>query len=95
MEDTVKKAESSKKIETATQNIGLFFNASKTKARHLNLFVENHIHAMNGDEIEKVGDFLFWKATPTFQKTRIEKSWDVFNPLAKKLELSHYHGNES
>ena len=47
------------KIETTTQKIGLFLNASNAKAMHFNPSVESHIHAMNGDEIEKVGDFLY------------------------------------
>ena len=51
MEDTINKAESLHKIETTTQKIGLFFNASKTKAMHFNPSVESHIHAMNGDAL--------------------------------------------
>ena len=60
MKDTINKAESLlHKIETPTQNISLFLNASKTKAMHSNPFVERHIHATNGDEIEKVDDLLY------------------------------------
>ena len=60
MEDTINKVESLlHKIKTATQKIGLFLNASKTKAMHFNSSVESHIHALNGDEIEKVDDFLY------------------------------------
>ena len=41
MEDTINKAESLlHKIETATQNIGLFLSASKTKAMHFNPSLE-------------------------------------------------------
>ena len=54
----INKAESLHKIETATQSIVLFLNPSKTKAMHFNLSVESHIHALNGDEIEKVDDFF-------------------------------------
>ena len=43
MEDTINKAESLlHKIETATQKIGLFFNASKTKVMYFNLSVESY-----------------------------------------------------
>ena len=55
LEGTINKAESLfHKIETTTQKIVLFFNGSKTKAMHFNPSVKSHIHAMNGDEIEKV-----------------------------------------
>ena len=60
MEDTTNKAESLfHKIETETQKIGLFLNASKTKEMPFNPSLESHIHAMNGDEIEKVENFLY------------------------------------
>ena len=60
MEDMINKAKSFLyKIKIATQKIGLFLNANKTKAMHFNPSVESHIHAMNSDEIEKVDDFLY------------------------------------
>ena len=87
MEDTVNKAESLlHKIEITTQNIGLFFNASKTKAMHFNLSLKSHIHAMNGDEIEKVDDFLYLGGYTNSSReinTRIGKSWGALNSLEK------------
>ena len=75
MEDMISKAESLIcKIETATQNIVLFINASKTKAMHFYFSVESHIHAMNGDEIEKVDDFFIWEATPIFHEISAPES---------------------
>ena len=87
MEDTINKAESLlHKIETATQKIGLFLNASKTKAMHFNPSVESHIHALNGNEIEKVDDFLYlggYTNSPQEINTRIGKSWNALNSLGK------------
>ena len=59
MEDTTNKAESLQKIETATQNIGLFINASKTKTLHFNPSGKSRTHAMNGDKVEKLEDFPY------------------------------------
>ena len=57
MEDTINKAEAFfHKVEIATQTIGLFLNASKTKVMHLNP-TANIIRSLNGYEIEKVDDF--------------------------------------
>ena len=85
IEDTINKTESLfHKIETATQKNGLFLNASKNKAMHFNPSVKNHIHALNGDEIEKVDDFLYlWSYTNSSQEinTQIGKSWGAFNSL--------------
>ena len=87
MKETVNKAESLlHKIETATQKIGLFLNASKTKVMYFNLSVESHIHAMNGDEIEKVDDFLYLGGYTNSSReinTRIGKSWNALNSLEK------------
>ena len=87
MKETVNKAESLlHKIETATQKIGLFFNASKTKAIHFNSSVESHIHAMNGDEIEKVDDFLYLGGYTNSSReinTWIVKPWDALNSPEK------------
>ena len=86
MEDTINKAKSFHKIETATQKISLFFNASKTKAMHFNSSVESHIHAMNGDEIEKVDDFLYMVGYTNSSREiniRIGKSWGALNSLEK------------
>ena len=92
MEDTINKAESLlHKIKTATQKIGLFLNASKTKAMHFNPSVESHIHPLNSDEIEKVDDFLYLGSyTNSFRKinTRIEKSWNALNSLE---EIWNFH----
>ena len=74
------------KIETATQNIGLFLNASKTRAMHFNPSVQSHIHALNGDEIEKVDDFLYLGGYTNSSReinTRIVQSWDALNFLKK------------
>ena len=83
MEDTINIAESLlHKIETETHNIGLFLNASKTEAMHLNPSVKSHIHAMNGDEIEKVDDFLYLGGYTNSSReinTRIGKSWGALN----------------
>ena len=77
MEDMINKAESLlHNIESETQKIGLFLNASKTEAMHFNPSVENHIHAMNGDEIEKVDNFLYLGGYTSFSReinTRIRK----------------------
>ena len=60
MEDTINKAEAFlHKVEIATETIGLFLNASKTKVMHLNPTANNIIRSLNGDEIEKVDDFLY------------------------------------
>ena len=87
IEDTINKAESHlHKIETATQKIGLFLYASKTKATHFNPSVECHIHALNGDEIEKVDVFLYLGGYTNSSReinTRIEKSWNTLNSLEK------------
>ena len=53
---------------------------------HFNLFVESHIHAMNGDEIEKVDDFLYLGGYTNFSRdisTSIGKSWGALNSLEK------------
>ena len=87
IEDTINKAESFlHKIETATQKIGLFLNASETKAMHFNPSVESHIHALNGDKIEKVDDFLYLGGYTNSSReinTRIGKSWNALNSLEK------------
>ena len=87
MKDTINKAESFlHKIETATQKIGLFLNASETKAMHFNPSVESHIHALNGDKIEKVDDFLYLGGYTNSSReinTRIVKSWNALNFLEK------------
>ena len=57
-----------------------------TKAMHFNSSLENHIHAMNGDEIEKADDFLNLRDYTNSSRdinTRIEKSWDSLNSLEK------------
>ena len=51
---------------------------------HFNPSVESHIHAMNGDEIEKVDDFLYLRGYTNFSQdinARIEKSCDALNSL--------------
>ena len=87
MEDTIDKAEPLlHKIEIATQSIGLFLNASKTKAMHLNPSSERNIHAMNGDEIEKIDDFLYLGGYTNSSRdinTRIGKAWGALNALEK------------
>ena len=87
MGDTINKSEFLLyKIETTTQKIGLFLNASKTKVMHFNPSVESHIHAMNGDEIEKVDDFLYLGGYTNSSRdisTRIGKSWGALNSQEK------------
>ena len=74
------------KFDTATQNIGFFFNA-----------VKSHIHAMNNGEIAKVDDFLYLGDYTNFSRdinTWIGKSWGTLK-TRKNLELSHYYRKES
>ena len=87
MEDTINKAEAFlHKVEIATQTIGLFLNASKTKVMHLNPTANNIIRSLNGDEIEKVDDFLYlggYTNTTRDIKSRITKAWGALNSLTK------------
>ena len=87
MEDTIYKAEALlHKVEIATQTIGLFLNAGKTKVLHINPTSNNTIHSLNGDEIEKVNDFLYlggYTNTTREINTRIAKAWGALNSLAK------------
>ena len=87
MEDTIDKAETLlHKIEFATQSIGLFLNASKTKAMHLNPTAERNIHSLNGDEIEKVDELLYlggYTSSSRDINTRIGKAWGAINSLEK------------
>ena len=86
-EDTINKAEAfPHKVEIATQTIGLFLNASKTKVMHLNPTANNIIRSLNGDEIEKVDDFLYlggYTNTTRDIKSRITKAWGALNSLTK------------
>ena len=53
---------------------------------HFNPSVESHIHALNGDEIEKVDDFLYLGGYINSSReinTRIGKSWNALNSLEK------------
>ena len=53
---------------------------------HFNPSVESHIHAMYGDKIEKVDDFLFLGGYTNSSReinTRIGKSWGALNSLEK------------
>ena len=53
---------------------------------HFNPSVKSHIHAMKGDKIEKVGDFLYLGGYTNSSReinTRIAKSWDALNSLEK------------
>ena len=48
--------------------------------------VESHIHALNGEKIEKVDDFLYLRGYTNFSReinTRIGKSWGTLNSLEK------------
>jgi len=87
MEDTINKAESLlHKVEVATQTIGLFLNAGKTKVMHINPTTNNTIRATNGDEIERVEDFLYlggYTNTTRDIDSRIGKAWGALNSLAK------------
>ena len=87
MEDTINKAEAFlHKVEIATQTIGLFLNASKTKVMHLNPTANNIIRSLNGDEIEKVDDFLYlggYTNTTRDIKSRITKAWGALNSLTR------------
>ena len=83
MEDTINKAEAFlHKVEIATQTIGLFLNAGKTKVMHLNPTTNNIIRSLNGDEIEKVDDFLYlggYTNTTRDINSRITKAWGALN----------------
>ena len=87
MEDTINKAEAFlHKVEIATQTIGLFLNAGKTKVMHLNPTADNNIRSLNGDEIEKVDDFLYlggYTNTTRDIKSRITKAWGAQNSLTR------------
>ncbi|XP_068680522.1 uncharacterized protein [Montipora foliosa] len=88
MEDTINKAEAFvHKVEIATQTIGLFFlNAGKTKVMHLNPTTNNIIRSLNGDEIEKVDDFLYlggYTNTARDINSRITKAWGALNSLTR------------
>ena len=87
MEDTINKAEAFlHKVEIATQTIGLFLNAGKTKVMHLNPTTNNIIRSLNGDEIEKVDDFLYlggYTNTTRDINSRITKAWGALNSLTR------------
>ena len=93
MEDTINKAESLlHKIETATQKIGLFLNASKTfVAMNFSPSVESHIHALNSDEIEKVDDFGRLHQLFSRNQHPNRKIMGRSQLSRKNLELSHYY----
>ena len=87
VEDTINKAEAFlHKVEIATQTIGLFLNAGKTKVMHLNPNTNNIIRSLNGDEIEKVDDFLYlggYTNTTSDINSRITKAWGALNSLTR------------
>ena len=58
---------------------------------HFNPSVESHIHALNGDEIEKVDDFLYLGGYTNSSReinTRIKKPWNALNS-SEKIWNSH------
>ena len=87
MEDNINKAEAFlRKVEIATQSIGLFLKASKTKVMHLNPTANNIIRSLNGHEIEKVDDFLYlgsYTNTTRDIKSRITKAWGALNSFSR------------
>ena len=86
MEDTINKGEAFlHKVEIATQTIGLFLNAGKTKVMHLNPTANNIIRSLNGDEIEKVDDLCGYTNTTRDISSRITKAWGALNSLTKSF----------
>ena len=91
MENSLLEAESLiHKIESATQSIGLYLNAGKTKFIHINPTSDiEKIHALNGDEIDKVEDFQYLGGfidSSNDINIRIGKAWGALNALSRVWE---------
>ena len=58
----------------------------KPKAVHFNSSVKSNVHAINGDEIEKVDVFFYLRGCTNFSRhiyTQIGKPWKALNFLEK------------
>ena len=74
------------RLELATQTIGLFLNAKKTKYMHLNPTTDFGIQSIGGTQIEKVDDFKYLGAytnTSHDIDTRLAHAWSALNSLNK------------
>lgn len=74
------------RVETATQEVGLYLNASKTKVMHLNPTSTHPLCTINGSEIERVEEFKYlggYTNTVYDVKTRIGQAWGAAHSLRK------------
>lgn len=87
MEKHIKDAEALlHKVESATQAVGLFLNAKKTKYMHQNPSSADPIHALDGSVIEKVDDFKYlggWTDTCHDIEVRKAQAWGAMHALSK------------
>ena len=87
LEDNIEEAEVLlHKVEQASQSIGLFLNAPKTKVMQINPSSNNPLHALDGSTIERVEDFKYlggYTNTAHDVSARIGQAWGAINSLEK------------
>ena len=74
------------KVEKASQEIGLFLNAPKTKFIHLNSSSNGVVHALDDSSIDQVEDFKYlggYTETAHDIAIKVGQAWGAIHALAK------------